>query len=412
MMKKTAVLMAFLLLFTFTGCSAQVKKEEPKTDISSKVKTERQNNVVNTPQTDMDISKESKTVLNEKGAVPIQYSIDSDGNEIVLYQSEQNKIVLYNLSKKKELYACDMNNENIAITYSNLLYVDDDCYILYIDSRQMKKEETDEEVGLEMSTSTGEDENEMIYVLNRDLSVLDKYNLKEIFPEYDTCAETGMCVSPSGSELIMTGYESIYFYEFDSGKTTKISNEIMKQINNICIKEMVTSSDGKKIAFLASENNEDTYEVYGIIDLEKKKVIQKRTQGGTVGCKLHMTNDIVYITDSEAVYTNKASGIIICMDFTDNSVYDFQVDNRESTIARLSDDKKYMITANDILQDEEITGYHFRVYDFNSGEALREKTLKFQEQSMRLDDIEYINGKVVFILWKEDDTYEFYSYHI
>lgn len=144
-------------------------------------------------------------------------------------------------------------------------------------------------------------------------------------------------------------------------------------LKDITIDEMQVNEEQDKIVFLGCELEQDKKNVYGWIDLKKETVELQYTETA-YGNHLYLEKEIAYITDGEIPYKNIATGIIKCMDLSKETFFDFSVDNLESTSACLSKDISKLLAKSEILSGDNntVTGYLLRIYDFSSGEILYE----------------------------------------
>jgi len=411
MMKKILITAIFMIILCITGCSGDAPVGNSHTKPAGSDDTSAMETKPGSEDTDRSSLKLSDPVIiNETIVSVLKYFVDQDNNERMLYLNGQNQIILYDFATEKELCAYDLEKENGDMIESRLLSYSEDEFVLFVKTAQKQDMDNSAE-GMKIYSGNSDSEQYEICIFDANLNLVKTYDLTELFPEVDGMYEYyGMCMNKDGSALVMYGEDTIYFYSLASGKRTQTDERIMEQLQNISIQEMAISADEKRIAFLGCELDHDEYSVYGVMDFSSGEVKIKHT-ANNYGNTLYESQDMVYITDGEIPHENSATGIILCINLEDGTISDFQVDNLESTAARLTDDQKYMVTVCNILSKDSnnIDGWQMKVYDFDKNEAVWQEELT---QAGRLAGFDTAKDKVLVVIYEENSGYSIYRYNL
>lgn len=331
--------------------------------------------------------------VDDNIAIVLNYYKDHDGREKLLYLNYKGQVVLYDLEHESALAEYGLE-AYVHIQQCRLLKQDENEILLYIRTAEVKNADRTEQ--LEVFTSIPGTEKHQIHVLDPQL------NQKKVYDLTEEMAYVNAAVYKGDGEVIFSAEDSLYYYGLETGKQTPFHEAIADQLENITLWEMAMSSDGEKIAFLGEELDNDENNVYGIIDLTNKKVTVRHTINNQ-GNMLHCSKHIVYITDGEIPFCYSSTGIIACMDLSSGEIYDYQVDNLESTTASLSENLKYLVAAQNILSEdkEKIIGWTIRNYDFMAHKELWTYRLDREE---RLVALEALDDTVIAVLSGEEGS--------
>lgn len=345
---------------------------------------------------EMGTSQEDWDVINfDEGIVKaFDYFIDEEEQEMLLYLNDESELVLYNCTTEQEVNRYSFAQEEYNVAGSEWLGNAEDAFYLYVEFTQEKKMDLGEdEIALEAGVDAAEKRE--VYRFDSQLHCIDQYDLDAILPG---CS--GVQMSQNGNKLILSAEDEICFYDLESGAQTQADAAILNQLKDITISNMALSSDEKKLAFLGSELNQNDYEVYGVIDLDSQEVTIKQTESN-YGNEWHQVGDIVFITDGEIPKKDVATGKIKCMNLETGEIFDFAVDNKESTTACLSKDQSRLVAMSDVLSEGERIGWKISMYDFESQELIWQRTL---EEDGRLIGFVASDKKALLIFYSEDGS--------
>lgn len=395
MKKMIPIVLMAISICTLYGCS---KIDNSIENIKNNT-TEKLSGVYTTQKTETNKKIENQYDLPADYGSALWFGVTEKNNIIVLCNTDKG-YSLYDLQTQKEYAGYEADNKGYFMLEERFLGANKDKFYIYVhmckeDSITNKRYNSDGKLIGFGRTIAPKDEIEKVIVLDNNLSVVDEYDLNDIFidTQDEVACEIGIGVADSG--IWIANNNHICRYNLDSLKAEKLNSKIDEALENITITQMVISEDDSKVVFLGDLLNAENSQVYGIIDVKTAKVQIGHTKTNYINT-LNKSGNIAYITDGEDPDTGKSTGEIICINMDTMEVYEYSVDNLESTKACLDADDKYMIAAYPKDDNNSLT--RIRCYDFHTGDVKWE----YQAPKGRLINISIVQQNIMLIFFRED----------
>jgi len=299
------------------------------------------------------LTMENKPVTEEKG---IFYDLNFD--------YETNSLVLLDLGTNSKLkkVTLDKNSFSKNIEKLNKGFA---VEVLSADEPVSVKKSS----GLEMISYPQPIRNIKIQIYSEDLQLEKEVDFTGILPKELLDTNSLKAVSRDGNKTLWSSATSLYVYDAETGKLSEIMNE---KNNTIVIEKAHFTNSNDQIVFYGSQVGDDEEDfTYGLIELDSDQVMihkEKQFQGD----QIYVSDRYASITDVIKPRSNTSSGRVLLLDLQTGETFPIQVDGTESTMARVTEDGKYLVA----VKQQEDKSYRIRQYELKTSEIVKEETFQ------------------------------------
>lgn len=236
-------------------------------------------------------------------------------------------------------------------------------------------------------------------IYDYDLNLLKEIDLEEMFPqEMLSDVLLTLDISSDGNEVVLASDEKLYIYNIKLNQLKKIFEN--SNPKSIYFTQVKFTKDGERIVYTGvdpkdREENKETSISYGIIELKDGSINNFREKDYKDARKINISGTYVCITDSADGWTKTSSGKVLILNLLEKKGFSINVDGLESTFADVSEDGKYIITANENMDE----GILIRQYQISSGKIIKEEKYTPENNNFIL---EYIS--------KGEEPYKYYFF--
>ena len=258
--------------------------------------------------------------------------------------------------------------------------------------------------GLEIISYPQKINGKRVQIYNEELKLQKEIDLSDTLPKELIENEPFTAISNDGSTIVWANIMNLYLYDIDSGELSTVFDDTN---NQVIFEKIVFTQDNNKVVFFGSQADHAEGELsYGIIELGDKKITvhtEKQYQGSDIQIADHYAS----ITDDINPVSNTSSGKVLIVDIQTGEASSMQVDRTESTMARVTQDGKYLLA----VKQEDGVSYRIRQYKLKTGEVVKEENFKPVQQvskALRLEPS--INPAVYNLIVFAESKYYFLSF--
>lgn len=214
-------------------------------------------------------------------------------------------------------------------------------------------------------------------IFDSGLKQIRETDMADIMPESLLKDIHGTAVSQNGEKIIWSFLQQLYIFDIPSGKLKKVYDE---KNNNICFSQL-SFTKNSDVVFAGSSSQEDEGDcIFGWFSPEDGKMTVNTEKKYAPG-SIHVNKEYAWLCDYVDARSQTSSGRILLLDLTAHKAFTMKVDGTESTMARVSEDGKYLIAVK-----KAGTGrYRIRQYKLVTGEVLKEESIKTGADAFQLE---------------------------
>lgn len=338
-------------------------------------------------------------------------NVDTIGKEInsenkVTSQSRElkfdyktNQLILLDLAANAELEAITLDQKSFAKNIASW----DQGYaveVLLADEPVNVKRSSELEI-----ISTPQDINgKLLQIYDEELKLQKEIDLTSVLPKELLENEPFMAVSSDSSKIAWASTTNLYLYDIASENFSRIVDETN---NPVSLEKIAFTKDNARIVFFGSQADHDEAEFsYGFIELASSK-IKLHTYKRFLGTDIQISELYASFTDVINPINDTSSGQVLLLDWHTGEASSLQVDGDESTMARVTEDGKYLLAVK--KQD---ASYRIRQYELKTGDVVKEENYQPAQKVSEVYRIEPAANpnEYSMILFTEDGKYDLFSF--
>ncbi|AZS15684.1 hypothetical protein [Paenibacillus lutimineralis] len=351
------------------------------------------------------IAQAENNTVKENGFGQKQPNNTNDANRVedifhdLNFDYKTNRLVLSDLKTNAELESITLDKNSFA---KNIMKWDQGyaVEVLLADKPVQVKQSS----GLEIISTPQKVNGKLVRIYNEKLKLQKEIDLTQALPKELIENEPFTAISNDGSKIVWANIMNLYLYDIDSGELSTVFDDTN---NQVIFEKIVFTQDNNKVVFFGSQADHAEGELsYGIIELGAKK-ITVHTEKQYQGSDIQISDRYASITDVINPVNNTSSGKVLIVDVQTGEASLMKVDGTESTMARVTEDGKYLIAVN---QEDEIN-YRIRQYKLKTGDMVKEekfKPVKQESKALRIDPS--INPAVYNLIVFAGSEYYFLSF--
>lgn len=338
-------------------------------------------------------------------------NVDTIGKEInsenkVTSQSRElkfdyktNQLILLDLAANAELEAITLDQKSFAKNIASW----DQGYaveVLLADEPVNVKRSSE----LEIISTPQDIHGKLLQIYDEELKLQKEIDLTSVLPQELLENEPFMAVSSDGSKIAWASTTNLYLYDIASGNFSRIVDETN---NPVSLEKIAFTKDNARIVFFGSQADHDEAEFsYGFIELASPK-IKLHTYKRFLGTDIQISEPYASFTDVINPINDTSSGQVLLLDWHTGEASSLQVDGDESTMARVTEDGKYLLAVK--KQD---ASYRIRQYELKTGDVVKEEDYQPAQKVSEVYRIEpAVNpNEYSMILFTEDGKYDLFSF--
>lgn len=355
------VITVILIILQLNACESKEKSGDP---IQTQNPVNSMNSTDTTNTTNTAASKESGPGLNMDKILDKKETKDALLELSFDYNTAS--LVLYDYGRNETVKTVSLEREGYAVSEADILKLTDGYAVLeHLAKGGKTKEITD---GLSVIQGS-EGEVIIIQFYDTELKLSREFSADDIFHGVGMDAAV-FSVSESGRTIVCASGNDLYLYGITDGKTDWILDETK---NGVYFEKVCFTKEEDGLVFYGSKPD-DPLLYYGTVNLKDGSQQVYSGEYAPNG-EIYLTDKYAYFNDAADVYTNASSGEVYIFDYKTGKSFVRKVEGRESTMARITWDNKYLITGLEQVRDGFVTGYVVRRYEIASGKVLNENTV-------------------------------------
>lgn len=242
-----------------------------------------------------------------------------------------------------------------------------------------------------------------IQIYNEELILQKEIALSDILSKEFQNRFYCMAVSNDGNKIALANMEmELYVYDIPSGQLNKILDE---KNNGIAFGQIYFSKDGSKLVFTGYKLGDEDNLWYGLIDLENNQMILNFEKGYRGG-EINISDRYACLTDNVDPTDNSSSGKVLILDLQTNEIFPMRVEGKESAMATVTDDGRYLLALS-----KENKAYRIRQYRIRTGEIVSEKTFTPEDEGIVINILTAGESRTYYILLSsKNNPYFLYTF--
>lgn len=226
-------------------------------------------------------------------------------------------------------------------------------------------------------------------IYDKQLNYIKEYDITEVYKDTNEEPIMENFISYDGNILGYNTLGSINLIDLDTRKKSAIFNN-----SDSSIEKVKFAKSDEKLVFFGSKSSDPEESVWcGIMNLSGE-VEKSFTVENYNGRDIWINGNYAILTDSVDPRIDKSSGEIPVINLTTNEMKIVKVDNSESTMAYVSSDGKYIVTASEVSEGK----YRFRQYSTDKNKVIKEEFSTIEFEECKVEKIIETNNKGEFYI--------------